>query len=85
MYSRRDVIMAKEVSVSEVKKQVAAMVTTAFGLVAALFWNDAIKALITEYVGQGSAWPAMMLSAVIVTIIAVIAVFLISKYLGDKE
>ena len=77
--------MAKEVSMKEVKKQIAVMVTTAFGLVAALFWNDAIKALITEYVGTSSAWPALMISAFIVTIIAVVAVFFISKYLGDKE
>lgn len=75
----------EKLHISEVKKQIATMVTTAFGLVAALFWNDAIKTFIVSWVGTENTWPVMMVSAVIVTIIAVVAVYLISKYLGDES
>jgi len=66
---------------SEVKKQVTNLVTAAFGFVAALSWNDAIKAMITSFIGTAQSWPYMLLSAVVVTVIAVIAIVLISKYM----
>jgi len=65
----------------EVKKQITNLVTAAFGFVAALSWNDAIKAMITNFIGTASAWPYMVLNAVVVTVIAVIAIVLISKYM----
>ena len=65
----------------EVKKQITALVTAAFGFVAALAWNDAIKAMITSFIGTAAAWPYMVLNAVMVTVIAVIAIVLISKYM----
>jgi uncharacterized membrane protein YidH (DUF202 family) len=65
----------------EVKKQITNLVTAAFGFVAALSWNDAIKAMITSFIGTAQAWPYMVLNAVIVTVIAVIAIVLISKYM----
>lgn len=64
----------------EFKERLILLVTTAFGFVAALSWNDAIKALIQEYVPSGGSWPYLLLSAIIVTIIAVIAIVLINKY-----
>lgn len=45
-----------------------------------LFWNDAIKAFIQSYIPTGNSWPYMMVSAVIVTIIAVIAIVMISRH-----
>jgi hypothetical protein len=73
----------------ELKKQLAIMVSSAFALVAALFWNDAIKAFITSPSGlniptEGS-WVAMMVAAVIVTIVAVLATITVSKMLGAKK
>jgi len=65
---------------SEVKKQITTMLTAAFGFVAALSWNDAIKAMITSLIGTADAWPYMLLNAVVVTVIVVIAVLLISRY-----
>ncbi|HLC96056.1 MAG TPA: DUF5654 family protein [Candidatus Nanoarchaeia archaeon] len=67
-------------------EKIAALMTAAFGLVAALAWNDAIKALFvgpcgSEGVGalcafsSGGPW----LYALIVTIIAVIATIWIAK------
>jgi uncharacterized membrane protein YidH (DUF202 family) len=66
---------------SEVKKQVTNLVTAAFGFVAALSWNDAIKSMINAFIPSQNAWPYMVLNAVVVTIIAVIAIVLISRYM----
>jgi membrane protein YdbS with pleckstrin-like domain len=77
--------MDKKAQMAEIKKQVAAMMATAFALVAALFWNDAIKSLVNSYIPAQSAWPYMMVTAVIVTVIAVLAIFMISKTLGAQK
>ncbi|MBI4177570.1 MAG: hypothetical protein HY516_04345 [Candidatus Aenigmarchaeota archaeon] len=58
--------------------------TTAFSLTAALFWNDAIKAMITSYIPKEGGWPYLMLAAVIVTMIAVSATWLISKTVEQR-
>lgn len=65
----------------EVKKQITNLVTAAFGFVAALSWNDAIKSMIAAFIPSQNAWPYMVLNAVVVTIIAVTAIVLISKYM----
>lgn len=76
----------------DVLEKVAALVTAAFGLVAALAWNDAIKALFkgpceTEGAGAlcslaaGGPW----VYAVIVTIIAVLATIWIGKVAGEAK
>jgi len=70
--------------VSEAKKQMLTFVTTAFSLTAALFWNDAIKAMITSYIPKEGGWPYLMLAAVAVTVIAVAATWLISKTVEEK-
>ena len=57
----------------EVIEKIAALVTAAFGLVAALAWNDAIKAIFKAVFGDKGSIAAMVIYAVIVTIIAVIA------------
>ena len=36
---------------TEAKRQITNLVTAAFGFVAALAWNDAIKAMITTFIG----------------------------------
>ena len=69
-----------------VLEKLAALVTAAFGLVAALAWNDAIKALFVGPCGSEGAGALCSLSsggpwvyAVIVTILAVFAVIWIGK------
>lgn len=75
-----------KIPVSEVKKQLATFVTTAFALTAAFFWNDAIKAMITSYIPyQAGNWPYLMWSAVIVTLLAVAVTALIAKTLGGSD
>ncbi|HJJ50394.1 MAG TPA: DUF5654 family protein [Methanocorpusculum sp.] len=56
----------------EVIDKLAALITAAFGLVAALAWNVAIQAVFTEIFGTQSSIPAMLGYAVFVTILAVI-------------
>jgi hypothetical protein len=56
----------------EVIEKIAALVTAGFGLVAALAWNDAIKAIFKAIFGEQGSIAAMVFYAVLVTIIAVI-------------
>ena len=57
----------------------AALITAAFGLVAALAWNDTIKAIFKHFFGEQSTVPAMITYAILVTVIAVIATIWIGK------
>ena len=70
-------------NIKKVEKQViekmAALMTAAFGLVAALAWNDAIKALFQEVFGAPDQLAAMFTYAVLITIIAVVATIWIAK------
>ncbi len=63
----------------EIIEKIAALVTAAFGLVAALAWNGAIQAIFKQVFGTAEGvWP-MLVYAVIVTIIAVIATIWVGK------
>jgi uncharacterized membrane protein YidH (DUF202 family) len=55
----------------EVIQKLSALVTAAFGLVAALAWNGTIQAIFKEFYGETSTIWAMLTYAIIVTIIAV--------------
>ncbi len=64
----------------EVIEKLAALITAAFGLVAALAWNEAIRSLFAEggalyFLSQGGPW----IYAILVTILAVIATIWIGK------
>jgi len=60
-------------------EKLAALLTVAFGLVAALAWNDTIKAIFAKIFGtQDTVW-AMIVYAVVVTIIAVVVIVYIGK------
>ncbi|MBN1376704.1 hypothetical protein JW949_00020 [Candidatus Woesearchaeota archaeon] len=71
---------------SSLIEKLAALVTAAFGLVAALAWNDAIKALFVGPCGSENAGALCALSsggpwayAVIVTILAVFVTIWIAR------
>jgi len=71
---------------SEVVEKIAALITVAFGLVAALAWNDAIRALFVGPCGTEGAGALCALSsggpwvyAIVVTVIAVLATIWIGK------
>lgn len=67
----------------EVLKTIITLITTAFGLVAGLAWNDAIQALIAEFMDAGSALTGLLVYAVLVTIIAVVVTLLLGRF-ADK-
>ncbi len=57
----------------EILEQVAALATSGFGLVAALAWNEAIKALFATFFPQpGGNILALLVYALLITIIVVI-------------
>ena len=55
----------------EVIDRIADLVTVAFGLVAALAWNQAILTIFAAVLGPAVGIPALLSYAVIVTVIAV--------------
>jgi len=63
----------------EVIEKIAALMTAAFGLVAALAWNGAIRAIFAEVFGDPDELVAMLIYAIIVTIVAVILTIWIAK------
>jgi hydrogenase-4 membrane subunit HyfE len=64
---------------AEVIEKMAALLTAAFGLVAALAWNGAILAIFKAVFGSSETIPALLAYAVVVTIIAVIVTFWIAR------
>ncbi|MCL2142767.1 MAG: DUF5654 family protein [Methanomassiliicoccaceae archaeon] len=60
----------------------ATLMTAAFGMVAALAWNEAIKALIAEYIDSENAVVPLLIYAIVVTVIAVICIVLIARSIG---
>ena len=73
----------------EILDKIAALVTAAFGLVAALAWNGAIRAIFERLFGTADNITAMVIYAVIVTVIAVLVTIWIARALkrakGEKE
>ncbi len=68
-----------------VVEQIAALMTAAFGLIAALAWNNAIQSLFNPggplyFLAAGGVW----VYAIIVTIIAVLATIWIGKVSSKK-
>jgi TRAP-type C4-dicarboxylate transport system permease small subunit len=63
----------------EVLDKIAALMTAAFGLVAALAWNGAIQELFKQVFGTAENLSAQLMYAIIVTIIAVIATIMIAR------
>ncbi len=62
--------------------KISALISAAFGLVAALAWNEAIKAVFKEVFGTADAVVPMLIYAVVVTIAAVIATIVVARALG---
>lgn len=69
----------------EVLEKLAALLTAAFGLIAALAWNGAIQAIFKEIFGTADTIIAMFIYAIIVTIIAVWATIQIGKIAEKKK
>ena len=77
---------------TEIIEKISALIIAAFGLIAALAWNDAIKALFVGPCGSEGAGALCMLSsggpwvyAIFVTILAVLATIWIGRVIEKKE
>ena len=70
---------------AETLDKVAALLTAAFGLVAALAWNGAIRAIFEAVFGTADNIPAMLVYAVVVTIIAVLVTIWIARAVKRAE
>ena len=64
---------------AEILDKIAALITAAFGLIAALAWNGAIRAIFEAIFGTADNIPAMLVYAVVVTIIAVLVTIWIAR------
>ena len=67
----------------EFSKQLLKLVTSGFGLVAALAWNELIKEIVAEYikptVGKASGIISLLIYAVLITFLAVLVTYNLSK------
>ncbi|MFX1539014.1 MAG: DUF5654 family protein [Promethearchaeota archaeon] len=64
---------------AETLDKITALLTAAFGLVAALAWNGAIRAIFEHFFGTADNIPAMLIYAVVVTVIAVLVTIWIAR------
>lgn len=67
----------------EVIEKIAALVTAALGLAAALAWNDTIKEIFQKFFGNSGTITAMLTYSVVITLIAVAATIKVGQ-LADK-
>ena len=69
-------------------KTISTMLTSAFGLVAALAWNDLIKRVIDHYISPGSGVISQFIYVLFVTTLVVILTIELGKVaekFGDKK
>ena len=64
---------------AEILDKIAALITAAFGLVAALAWNGAIRAIFEAVFGTADNITAMLVYAVVVTILAILVTIWIAR------
>ena len=62
-----------------------ALITAAFGLVAALAWNEAIKAIFKEVFDSSETIAPMLAYAITVTVLAVILTILVARSLSKMK
>lgn len=76
-------------NLQETKKQVflqtANLVNSAFALVAALAWNDAIRQIIDRYVPAGSNLYSKLIYALFVTFIVVLISMRLTKIINEYK
>jgi len=63
----------------ELVEKMSALITAAFGLVAALAWNSAIQNVFKQFFGESQSLTAQLTYAITVTVIAVYLTFLIGR------
>lgn len=69
----------------ELVEKMSALITAAFGLVAALAWNSAIQNLFNQFFGESQTVSAQITYALIVTVIAVYVTFVMGRAKASLE
>ena len=77
--------MKKNEIAKQIREKIGILMTTAFGLVAALAWNGAIRAIFAKVFGSPDTIVGMLIYAIVVTVVAVIAIFVIAKSIARQE
>jgi hypothetical protein len=81
-----NLIEEKEEIKKEIRHRMLGYVTAAFGLVAGLAWNDAIKSLIRYlFPLEKDSLLAKFVYAGLMTVVLVLITVYLSKFLGRKE
>ncbi len=74
---------------SEILKQMLALATSGFGLVAALAWNELIKEVVDEYIkplaGRSSGIVTLLIYAIIITFLAVFVTYNLSRVIKKRS
>ena len=65
--------------------KMSALIAAAFGLVAALAWNEAIKAIFREIFGTAETIVPMLTYAIVVTIAAVVLTIVVARALSKAK
>lgn len=78
------VALAKEVA-QEIRTRTVTLVTAALALVAGLFWQSAINDTIKTFIPVSGAWQYELLVALLITIMAAIAIYLLSRSADRKK
>lgn len=72
---------------TEILKQMLTLSTSAFGLVAALAWNQVIQEIVNNYikpyVGDGSGLISLLIYAVLITLLAVTVTYFLTKFIKE--
>lgn len=58
------------------------LVTSAFGLVAAFAWNEAVKDAISRYIAAGDGLKSKLIYALLVTLLAIVISYQMGKIAG---
>lgn len=69
-------------------KTISTMLASAFGLVAALAWNDVVKGVIEHYISPGSTVISQLIYAVVVTtfvVVVTVEMAKIAEKFSDEE
>jgi ABC-type multidrug transport system fused ATPase/permease subunit len=65
--------------------KMSALIAAAFGLVAALAWNEAIKAIFKEIFGTAESVVPMLIYAIVVTVAAVVLTIIVARSLSKAR
>ncbi len=69
----------------EFRKAFATAIVAAFGFITALAWRDVINEYLIEKVTSLTPFQGKLISAIIITIVAVIVIILASKWISESE